>query len=90
MNESCIVVWVYGSSYQGWIPLYAFSVLKNCIDCDLKVFLDRDLSPAIKSVLTTNNIFDKIDIVCNCSEDMDGMSSIEKRCYRWLIPLEKI
>ncbi|SFU65705.1 hypothetical protein [Butyrivibrio sp. INlla21] len=86
-NKLCIATWVYGRKYQGWIPLYVYSIKKNYPEYDIKIFVDQNLSLGIKRLLDEFDLSDSVDIYENIFTDefLWLRNDIEKRCYRWLI-----
>ena len=86
-NKFCIVTWVYGRKYQGWIPLYIYSIKKNYPDYDIKIFVDNCLSVEIRRLLEKYDLIDSAIIYENVLSDLDYVvkDDMEKRCLRWLL-----
>lgn len=87
----CIVLWIYGEQYQGWIPVYVMALLKNYPEYDLRVYLDGKLRNDIDDVL--NKICDRSKYVI--IENFLGeypylITDMEKRAVRWLISDEEL
>lgn len=88
MNERlCIATWVYGRKYQGWIPVYVYSIKKNYPEYDIKIFVDGMLSLGIKRLLEKYKLTDSVQIIENIlkKDNFPSKSDMEKRCIRWLI-----
>lgn len=86
-NKLCIVTWVYGRKYQGWIPLYIYSIKKNYPEYDVKIYLDGKLSLPVKNILIRFGLYDYAEIIEEFCTDTNylNLTDIEKRCYRWLM-----
>ncbi len=90
MNDLCIITWVYGRKYQGWIPLYLYSIKKNYPEYGVRILVENALNPEIKSELQRFGIYHQEEIIENCMPDiMKKSSDIEKRCWRWLVDAGK-
>lgn len=88
MNKKmCVATWVYGRKYQGWIPLYVYSIKKNYPDYDIKIFLDKNLSIGIEKILKEFDLNKYVEIIENviATNEYRYCNNIEKRCYRWLM-----
>jgi len=48
MKKLCVIAYVFGDEYQGYIPLFIYSILKTYPEYEVKVYLDRELKPEIK------------------------------------------
>ena len=86
-SRLCIAACVYGRKYQGWIPIYIYSIKKNYPEYDIKIFIDKDLSLGIKRLLKKYDLYRGVDIIENIdfSREYGFKSTIEKRCFRWLV-----
>ena len=85
-NEICIAAWIYGKKYQGWIPIYLYSITKNYPQYDVQIFLDTSLNPCIKNIVKDMHLANVL-IIENYSPVVSHgkLDDIEKRCCRWLI-----
>lgn len=86
-SDLCIITWVYGKKYQGWIPIFVYSIKKNYPEYDIKIFLDQRLSIGIKNMLSKFGLLDSVDIIENTIEvrEYTYLTDMEKRCCRWLV-----
>lgn len=90
MNKLCVVNYIYGEKYQGFIPLYIISLKESYPEYHIRLYIDNTLKEEIR---------ESVDILC---EYYDGITVIEnyaqhtkfskkavsvqqiQRCQRWL------
>ena len=90
MYKLCVVNYVYGDQYQGFIPLYIFTLKENYPEYHVRIYIDNKLNPSVKeSVEMLSKIYDGVTII----EDYDKKTKLTKkaqsiqqiqRCQRWL------
>lgn len=90
MKKMCFVVFVYGEKYQGYIPLYIYSILKNYPEYDIRVYIDGNLNDTVKGKLSTLSMMGNYEVIENYAEKhiSPKMNIINKnhiRKLRWLI-----
>lgn len=85
-NELCIIAFIYGYQYQGWIPVYLFSILKNYPDYHVRIYLDGTLSLSVKKNLSLLNGYGGCyEIIERDFLKEKKLSNFENRSLRWLI-----
>lgn len=90
-NSLCIVAWVYGKKYQGWIPLYVYSIVRNYPQYDIVICLDSILNPAVRNMLNEDLNNANYRIIENTELEQEYCDSdMIKRCYRWLWNNEEV
>ncbi len=90
-NRLCIITWVYGQKYQGWIPLYIYSIKKHYPEYDIKILTEKKLSLNIERLINKYNLASQAEIIKfedKCIEYCHN--NIEKRCLRWLVNFEEL
>ncbi|MBQ3053275.1 MAG: hypothetical protein IJC89_00025 [Clostridia bacterium] len=88
MKKICLVLYVFGNTYQEYIPLYLLSLFKIYPDYGVRIYLDRKISDNIKLQLKP---FEKFDVTyiedftdnLGMSEKAKKINQIQK-CQRWL------
>ena len=90
MKKVCLVVWVYGRRYLGYIPLYLYSVHKSYPEYDVKVVLEAKLPSEIQILLERYGLLNNVEIYDKDSSKIAKILKIcnnemEKRCIRWMI-----
>lgn len=86
------VAFVYGESYQDFLPMYAESLFRVYTDSHLLLYTDRDLRPQVKKTLSDVNerhssrvfIRDGVDSGMPAG-GLGSLSPKGRRAYRWLI-----
>lgn len=85
MKDLLIITFVFGVEYQGYIPIYLYSLYINYPEYDSIIYIDRKLAPKYNMMLTNipgySNGKYKIKEV---GEKFDGLPSQQKKAYRWL------
>lgn len=85
-NELCIVAYVYGYRYQGWIPIYLFSVLNNYPDYHVRIYLDGKLSLNVKKLLGLLSEYKEgYEIIEHVYFKEKRLSNLENRSLRWIL-----
>lgn len=82
-NLLCVCAYVYGTAYQGYIPMYIYSIIKNHPQFHVRIYLDLYLRKDIKRLLE-NLDHERFDIIENFGNPYFERN-IEKRAQRWLI-----
>lgn len=89
MKKICLVMYVFGNTYQDYIPLFLLSLFRVYPDYGVRIYLDRRLS---ENVLKNMNMFSRYDVTIIENYD-DGLNISEKarkneqisKCIRWLV-----
>ena len=79
----CVCAYVYGRLYQGWIPMYVYSIIRNHPQFHVRIYTDVKLRKDVRRLLDDLDQ-SKFDII----EDFKNYyieKEIEKRALRWLI-----
>lgn len=82
-NILCVCAYVYGTIYQGWIPMYVYSIIRNHPEFHVRIYIDVRLRKDVKRLLDDLDQ-SKFDIVENFKE-IYAEKEMEKRALRWLI-----
>lgn len=85
-KELCIVAYVYGYKYQGWIPVYLFSILKNYPYYHVRIYLDGKLSLNVKRSLDLLSEYkENYEIIEHSYLKENRLSNLENRSLRWIL-----
>lgn len=90
MKKLLLVAYVFGTTYQDYIPLYILSALSTYPEWDIRIYLDNELKEAIKYQLGLLNkysshfsIVENFSSQSKFSEKASKISQIQKS-QRWL------
>jgi hypothetical protein len=94
MKKLCIVGYVFGDKYQGFIPLYIYSILKNYPDYSVIIYVDYKLDDNIKKQLSYLRDLGEFEVNENFADQYLNQTKIKdvhgfKKALRWLIFDEK-
>lgn len=80
-----IVTFVFGREYQGYIPIYFYSIYKHYPEYDAVVYVDRKISQTIqKSIEGIPGYGEKYKITL-VDKVKNKLSSQQMKAYRWLL-----
>lgn len=91
MSEKvCVVTYVFGEKYQGFIPLYIYSLKKLYPSYDVKIYIDGHLAQDIKEIIKKSDWDSSVQIYENYVLDKMGLNTRElplgiNKALRWLI-----
>ncbi len=90
MNKLCVVNYIYGEKYQGFIPLYIISLKESYPEYDIRLYIDNTLCESTReAVEILSKHYDGITVVENYAQHTKFSKkavSIQQiqRCQRWL------
>lgn len=90
MNKLCVVNYIYGEKYQGFIPLYIISLKESYPEYDIRLYIDNTLCENTReAVKILSEHYDGITVVENYAQHTKFSKkavSIQQiqRCQRWL------
>lgn len=85
-QELCIAAYVYGYKYQGWIPVYLYSILKNYPQYHVRIYLDGKLSLSVKrSLALLSEYKENFEIIEHHYLKKARLSNLENRSLRWVL-----
>lgn len=90
MKKLCIVNYVYGEKYQDFIPLYILSLAESYPEYDVRIYVDKKITPKINDVLKKLSgyydnftIIEDYELTSKLNEKAKSIQQIQ-RCQRWL------
>lgn len=89
MKKMCIVKYIFGDSYQEYIPLFLLSLFKVYPDYGTRIYLDRPMLPGVRKNVELFKDYD-VTIIENYNDNLGltkkarSFTSIGK-CVRWLM-----
>ena len=90
MNKICVVNYVYGDLYQGFIPLYIISLKESYPEYHIRIYIDKKLNKNTReSLAILSEYYDGITIIeeyekeTRLSKSAQSVQQIQ-RCQRWL------
>lgn len=90
MNKLCVVNYIYGEKYQGFIPLYIISLKESYPEYHIRLYIDYTLNEKTKKAVDIlSEHYAGIEVIENYAEMTKfsaKASSIQQiqRCQRWL------
>lgn len=90
MKKLCIATYVFGKKYQGFIPIYIYSIMKNYPEYDIRIYVDKVLSLNVRKQLDLLPNKNKFKIIENYNNVLKINNNFKKneqilRSLRWLI-----
>lgn len=86
MKDMCITSFVFGDSYQDYIPLFIFSIQEAYPEYDIFIFIDKTLSPHVLEQVTKLNSRQNVHLIENYTKDIDFKNSLPYgAAVRWLL-----
>lgn len=66
-KKLCIATYVFGKKYQGFIPLYIYSIIKNYPEYAIRIYIDYDLDSKIQTILKKLKKNGEFEVITNFS-----------------------
>lgn len=82
----CFTTYIYGDSYQDYIPLMLYSVARSYPEYSIIIFINGTLREDIKQTLAIiDNIYRNYSIVEHTFDDCPMMRSLQAQTFRWVL-----
>ena len=85
MRDLCITTILFGKTYQCFIPLYIYSILKAYPRYFPLVFLDHELLPHVAEQLDLLKSLGEFAVVENNTSQWGKISGQPAKCLRWVL-----
>ncbi len=82
----CLTTFIFGDTYQNYIPLILYSVSKSYPEYCVKIFINGDLRSDIKEILKIiSRYYNNFSIIENTFDDCKQMTPLKARSLRWVL-----
>lgn len=82
----CFTTYIYGDSYQDYIPLMLYSVAKSYPEYSIIIFINGSLRDDIRYVISIiNAIYKNYFIIEHTFDDCPRMRSLQAQTFRWVV-----
>lgn len=90
MNKLCVVNYIYGEKYQGFIPLYIISLKESYPEYDIRLYIDNTLNQSTREAVgILSEHYGGVYVIENYAQHTKftkKANSVQQiqRCQRWL------
>lgn len=84
-KELLVVAFVFGKEYQGYIPIFLFSLYKHYPDYDARIYVDRKLGKEIQKLLTLVPGYGERYQIVPVNKITKELLPQQMKAYRWLL-----
>lgn len=84
-----MTTYIYGDTYQDYIPLLVYSLQKSYPSYSIILFINGILREDIDKVLHTNDLYNNLEIIENTFSDCPEMNPLKAMTLRWVLWSEK-
>ncbi len=84
-KELLVVAFVFGKEYQGYIPIFLFSLYKHYPDYDAMIYVDGKLGQETKRLISLIPEFGEKYKIVLVNKITKTLSPQQMKAYRWLI-----
>lgn len=82
----CFTTYIYGDTYQDYIPLILYSVARSYPEYSIIIFINGNLRKDIQKALSIiDKFYDKYSIIENTFDDCPMMRSLQAQTFRWVV-----
>lgn len=84
MGKVCLTTYVFGDTYQEYIPLLIYTCKKAYPEYDIKIFLHSALRDDLRGLINSFG-FDNVEIIEHKYSDCPNISPLKAKSLRWVL-----